>query len=300
MDPKTLLLGALVVIVVFYGLFWFLTVSRRRAADKDRTALTPQPITVGISFIANFLDTLGIGSYATTTSMFRMSKVVRDEVIPGTLNVGYVLPTLIQALIFITAVEVDFTTLVVLIGGACAGAWLGAGVVAGMSRRSIQVGMGSALLGLSVIVLMQLLEIVPSGNALALSPPLMAIGFAINFILGALMTLGVGLYAPCMVMVSLLGMNPTAAFPIMMGSCAFLMPVASVQFIKKNKYDLRAAIAMAIGGAPAVLLAVLLVLSLPTRVVRVLVLFVILYTAFTMLRAAAQERAAGIPPAPAV
>jgi len=300
MDPKTLLLATLVVIVVFYALFWFLTVTRRRAATKDHSALSPQPITMAISFIANFLDTLGIGSYATTTSMFRMSRVVRDEVIPGTLNVGYVLPTLIQALIFITAVEVDFTTLIVLIGGACAGAWLGAGVVAGMSRRSIQVGMGSALLGLSVIVLMQLLEIVPSGNALALSPPLMAIGFAINFVLGALMTLGVGLYAPCMVMVSVLGMNPTAAFPIMMGSCAFLMPVASVQFIKKNKYDLRAAIAMAIGGAPAVLLAVWLVLSLPTRVVRVLVLFVILYTAFTMLRAAAQERAAGVPPAPAV
>ena len=106
---------------------------------------------------------------------------------------------------------------------------------------------------------------VPSGTALALSPPLLIVGFVANFVLGALMTLGVGLYAPCMVLVSILGMNPTAAFPIMMGSCAFLMPVASVQFIKKNKYDLRAALAMAIGGAPAVLLAVWLVLSLPTR-----------------------------------
>ena len=296
MDPKTLLLAALVIIVVFYGLFWFLAVTRRRATDKDRRSLAPQPITMAISFIANFLDTLGIGSYATTTSMFRLSGVVRDEVIPGTLNVGYVLPTLIQALIFITAVEVDFTTLVVLIAGACAGAWLGAGVVAGMSRRGIQLGMGSALLFLSAIVLAQLLDIVPSDNALALSVPLMVIGFAINFILGALMTLGVGLYAPCMVMVSLLGMNPTAAFPIMMGSCAFLMPVASIQFIKKNKYDLRAAIAMAIGGAPAVLIAVWLLLSLPTPVVRVLVLFVILYTSLTMLRAAAQERGR---PAPA-
>lgn len=300
MNPKTLLLAALVVIVVFYGVFWFLSVTRRRRADGDRGALTPQPITMAIAFIANFLDTLGIGSYATTTSMFRMGRVVRDEVIPGTLNVGYVLPTLVQALIFIQAVEVDFTTLVVLIAGACLGAWLGAGVVAGMSRRAIQLGMGSALLFLSVIVLAQLLEIVPSGNALALSPPLMVIGFAVNFVLGALMTLGVGLYAPCMVLVSLLGMNPTAAFPIMMGSCAFLMPVASIQFIKKNKYDLRAAIAMAIGGAPAVLIAVWLVLSLPTPLVRVLVLFVILYTALTMLRAAARERAATVPPAPAV
>ena len=289
MEPKTLLLAALVVIVVFYALFWFVTVSRRRAA-RDHGTLAPQPITLGISFIANFLDTLGIGSYATTTSMFRMGNVVRDEVIPGTLNVGYVLPTLIQALIFIQAVAVDFATLAVLIGVACAGAWLGAGVVAGMSRRNIQLGMGSALLFLSLIVLAQLLEIVPSGKALALSPPLMIIGFVVNFVLGALMTLGVGLYAPCMVLVSVLGMDPTAAFPIMMGSCAFLMPVASVQFIKKGKYDLRAALAMAIGGAPAVLIAVWLVLSLPTPVVRVLVLFVILYTSYTMLSAAAREK----------
>jgi uncharacterized membrane protein YfcA len=300
MDPKTLLLAALVAIVVFYAAFWFVTVRRRRAETQDRSTLTPQPITVAISFIANFLDTLGIGSYATTTSMFRMGRVVRDELIPGSLNVGYVLPTLIQALIFITVVEVDFTTLVVLIAGACLGAWLGAGVVAGMSRRGIQLGMGSALLFLSLIVLAQLLEIVPSGTALALSTPLLAIGFAVNFVLGALMTLGVGLYAPCMVMVSLLGMNPTAAFPIMMGSCAFLMPVASVQFIKKNRYDLRAALAMALGGAPAVLIAVALVLSLPTQIVRVLVLFVILYTAFTMLRAAAQEREGSRPAAPAL
>ena len=293
MDPKTLLLAGLIIIGLFYFTFWLTAVMRQRAERKDRSTLTPQPRTMGISFVANFLDTLGIGSYATTTSMFRTWNVVRDEVIPGTLNVGYVLPTLIQALIFIKAVEVDFTTLVVLIGGACAGAWLGAGVVAGMSRRSIQLGMGWALLGLSVIVLAQLLEIVPSGNALSLSPPLMIVGFAVNFVLGALMTLGVGLYAPCMVLISVLGMNPTAAFPIMMGSCAFLMPVASIRFIKKDRYDLRAALAMAIGGAPAVLLAVWLVLSLPTPVVRVLVLIVILYTSFTMLRAAAQERGAG-------
>src|SRR5688572_33506554 len=105
MDPKTLLLAALVIIVVFYALFWFFTVRRRRAASQDHGALTPQPITMGISFVANFLDTLGIGSYATTTSMFRTWTVVRDEVIPGTLNVGYVLTTRNQARTFSEALE---------------------------------------------------------------------------------------------------------------------------------------------------------------------------------------------------
>ena len=110
--------------------------------------------------------------------------------------------------------------------------------------------------------------------------------------LGALMTLGVGLYAPCMVLVSVLGMDPIAAFPIMMGSCAFLMPVASIQFVRRDAYNLRAALGLAIGGPLAVLLAIWLVTSLPTVMVRVLVLLVITYTSITMLRSASSERKA--------
>jgi uncharacterized membrane protein YfcA len=145
-------------------------------------------------------------------------------------------------------------------------------------------------------VLAQLFNLAPGGEALALSGARLAIGVTGNFVLGALMTLGVGLYAPCMVLVSVLGMNPTAAFPIMMGSCAFLMPVASIQFVRRNAYNLRAAIGLALGGPLAVLLAIWLVTSLPTMMVRVLVFFVILYTSITMLYSAAAERkAAGAP-----
>jgi uncharacterized membrane protein YfcA len=97
-----------------------------------------------------------------------------------------------------------------------------------------------------------------------------------------------------MVLISVLGMNPIAAFPIMMGSCAFLMPVASIQFVRRNAYNLRAALGLALGGPLAVLLAVWLVASLPTLMVRVLVFCVISYTSFTMLRSAALERKAAI------
>ncbi len=100
------------------------------------------------------------------------------------------------------------------------------------------------------------------------------------------MTLGIGLYAPCMILVSLLGMSPKAAFPIMMGSCAFLMPVGSVRFIREGSYDLRAALGLAIGGVPGVLLAAYIVKELPLYVVRWLVIVVVVYTAFTLLRSA--------------
>ena len=298
MDPKVLLLASLVVIVLFYALYWWFTVKRQRAAGAFSGNLTPQPIALVVSFIANFFDTLGIGSYATTTSMFRFWNVVRDEKIPGTLNVGYVLPTVVQALIYITIVEVEFLTLIAIIGAAVAGAWLGAGIVAGLPRRQVQIGMGFALLGAASLMLLSLLGIgPPPGTALGVSGTLLGIAIVISAILGALMMLGIGYYAPCLILISLIGMNPTAAFPIMMGACAFLMPVGSLQFIRKQSYDLRAAIGLMLGGPLAVLIAAFIVESLPLNYVRWGVVAIVVYTAIGMLRTAAQERAAK--PAPA-
>jgi uncharacterized membrane protein YfcA len=294
MDPKNVLLAALVALTFAYLIGWVVIARRRRAARTHGAGepVIPRPIHLAIGAVTNFFDTLGIGSFATTTAAFKSWKLVRDEQIPGTLNVGHTINSVIQALVFIAVVSVEFQTLVLMIAAACGGAWLGAGIVAGMSRRTVQLGMGSALLGASVIVLAQLLNLAPGGNALALSGGKLVMGVGGNFMLGALMTLGVGLYAPCMVVVSVLGMDPTAAFPIMMGSCAFLMPVASLQFVRKNAYNLRAAAGLALGGPLAVLLAIWLVTSLPTAMVRVLVLCVILYTSITMLRSAVTERAA--------
>ena len=296
MEPKNILLAGMILITIFYLVVWIVTVRRQRAANGDRTALSPQPVTMGISFVANFFDTLGIGSYATTTSMFRFWNVVRDEKIPGTLNVGYVIPTTVQALIYITIVEVEFFTLVMIIAGAVAGAWLGAGVVSGLPRRQVQIGMGFALLGAATLMLLSLTGIGPApGTALGVSGATLAIAVAISMILGALMMLGIGYYAPCLIMISLIGMNPTAAFPIMMGACAFLMPVGSLQFIRKQSYDLRAAIGLLVGGPLAVLIAAFIVRSLPLDYVRWGVVLIVIYTAVGMLRTAAQERAAKAP-----
>ncbi|MFR3391175.1 MAG: hypothetical protein ACLTT1_11670 [[Clostridium] scindens] len=72
------------------------------------------------------------------------------------------------------------------------------------------------------------------GEEIGLTGGKLVIGIVVNFVLGALMTCGVGLYAPCMALCALLGMNISVAFPIMMGSCAFLMPPASVEFVKSG------------------------------------------------------------------
>jgi uncharacterized membrane protein YfcA len=287
-DPKFLLLAALVVVTIAYIAVWY-SVERKRHTKIEK----PGPREGFIGFVTDFFDTLGIGSFAPTTAMFKAWKLVPDEKIPGTLNVGHTLPTVAQALIYIVIVEVEFLTLFLLIVAAVLGAWLGAGVVCRWSRRNIQIGMGSALLVAAIIFTMTNLNLMPGGGtALELNGPLLIAGFVGNFILGALMTLGVGLYAPCLIMIALLGMNPKAAFPIMMGSCAFLMPMASVRFIREGKYHLKAALGLAIAGVPAVLLAAFIVKSLNLTAVRWLVTIVVLYTAVTMLMSAHKEKGA--------
>ena len=275
------LLGLLALLALFYMGRW-LVIERARA-----TSLKPGVIQTLTGFVTNFFDTLGVGSFAPTTSVFKLFKLVPDEKIPGTLNTGHALPTVAQALIFIAAVSVDPLTLITLIAAAVLGAFLGSGIVAKLPRRAIQIGMGVALLVAATLFVLGNVGAIPAGgDATALRGSLLAIAIACNFLLGALMTLGVGLYAPCLILVSLLGMNPIAAFPIMMGSCAFLMPVAGLRFIKAGSYDVRAAIGLAIGGIPGVLIAAFIVKQLPLLWLRWLVVVVVLYAAFAMLRAA--------------
>jgi uncharacterized membrane protein YfcA len=253
----------------------------------------PSPLEVLVGVCTDFFDTLGIGSFATTTSLYRLLRRrvrVPDRLIPGTLNVGHTIPTAAQALIYIAIVHVETMTLATMIAGAVAGAWLGSGVVARWPVRAIRFGLGGSLVCAAALMLAQQLHAIPGGGeALGLRGVRLALGVAGNVALGALMTLGIGLYGPCMMLVSLLGMNPTAAFPIMMGSCAFLMPVAGVRFITRRAYVPSAALGLALGGTPAVLVAAGLVGSLPLRSARWLVIGVIGYAAVQMLISAARS-----------
>jgi uncharacterized membrane protein YfcA len=252
--------------------------------------VTPTPLQTAIGFVTAFFDTLGIGSFATTTAVYKLRNMIPVKLFPGTLNVGHTLPTIAQAFIYTHFVPVDSTTLILMIAAAVAGSWLGAGVVVRWPRRTIQIGMGIALIGAAALMLMTALHLFPAGgNTQGLTGVRLGVGLAGNFVLGALMMLGIGLYAPCMILVYLLGMNPSAAFPIMMGSCAFLMPISSVRFVKTRSYHAQAALGLAIGGLPAALIAALIVKSLPLDAVRWLVVGVVIYTAVNMLVTAKRE-----------
>jgi uncharacterized membrane protein YfcA len=293
MTVRTILFVGLGVVALVLIVALASDISRRLRADRHhQRSAAAAAIATGIGFITNFFDTLGIGSFATTTSLFKFLRFVPDERIPGTLNVGHTLPTIVEAAIFIGIIAVEPRTLISLILAAVVGAWLGAGLVARLPRRYVQIGMGTALVAAAALFIMSNLkgsQFGLSGSALGLEGTRLAVGIAVSFCLGALMTIGIGLYAPCMIMVSLLGMNPKAAFPIMMASCAFLMPVASLRFIRYDAFSMRAALGLTLGGIPGVLIAAFIVKSLPLADVRWLVVIVVLYAAFVMLRSAARR-----------
>jgi len=284
---KTALFAALAAISLGFVAIWLAAIAgeawKRRPGWRD----------TGVGFITNVFDTLGIGSFATTSGFFKIWGMVPDEQIPGTLMVGHTPPSLLQAFIFIAVVQVDFATLVLMIASSALGAWLGAGIVSRLPRRKIRIAMGSALLVAAAVMALTALHRIPGGGeSLGLSGASLALAILGNMIFGALMTLGIGLYAPCMILVSLLGMNPRAAFPIMMGSCAVLMSVGSVPFIRSERYNLKAALGLTVGGIPGVLVATYVVKSLPLGAVRWLVVVVVIYTASMMLRSAMLERRA--------
>jgi uncharacterized membrane protein YfcA len=291
------LLTALGVLTAVYLGGWSKAIreARRSATGGDNHATDarlPDAVQLAVGAVTNFFDTLGIGSFATTTALFRLRKMVPDRLIPGTLNVGHTIPTIAQAFIYTSVIPVDVLTLFSMIAAAVLGAWLGAGIVAGWSKQKVQFGMGFALLAAAVFFTMRNLGLFPAGSdAIGVSGTLLVVAVAGNFFLGALMSLGIGLYAPCMILVSLLGMSERTAFPIMMGSCAFLMPVGSLRFIREGAYSLRNALGLAIGGLPGVLVAAYIVKSLDLNMVRWLVIVVVLYTAISMLMAASSERA---------
>lgn len=258
----------------------------RLARDPQRRE-RPTLSDLGIGLLCNFLDGLGIGSYAPTTALYKFRGRPSDELIPGTLTVGSVAVGIAETVIFVTVIAVDPKLLVAMVASATAGAWLGAGVVSRMPRRAIQLFMGAALLIAAVTFVMSNLGASPLGGAArGLTGWAFAVAVAANFVFGALSTIGIGWYAPSMAVLALLGLAPIAAFPIMMASGGIMLPVAGLKFLRTGRFAWGAALGMTLGGVVGVLIAVFVVKGLPVRALRWFVAAVVAYAAVVMLRSA--------------
>lgn len=271
----------------FFGFYYLRDIIKNRKNFSDKS----WPALLGLGFVTQILDTLGIGCFAIQTAILKFFKLIDDRLMPGTLNVGNTISTVLQALIFMTAFNVDSLTLVSMSTSAPLGALIGAGFVVKMSRSKIQFGLGMGLMLVAVVILAGFLGLMPvGGEAIGLTGWKLIVAIIMSFSLGALQTIGVGFYAPCMALVYTLGMHPSTAFPIMMTATAMLMAAGGSRFVKEKAYDYKVAIALTIAGFFGVLLAAYVVKSLPLNVLKWVVFIVVLYTSIGMFISASKRK----------
>lgn len=280
-----------IILLSFTGMQGFLMISDYSKAKRENRLEDESCVKAGIAgMIGNFFDTLGVSSFAVIIAMGKAMKMkFKDKELPAMLNVSCAIPNITEALIFLTAIEVDPTTLVSMLIAAGMGSYIGAGIVEKLDEKKIQLAMGIALFITATVIFMGLpwVNLLPvGGSSIGLSGSKLFIGVTLNFIYGALMTAGIGLYAPCMATTYILGMSPKCAFPIMMGSCAVLMPIASTRFIKDGHYPRKTSIWITIGGVVGVFAAAYIFNAMPMNMVKVLCVFVIYYTSYGMLKKA--------------
>jgi len=289
---RILLLAALAVGTVVFGGGLFLAWRKHPVA--------PSVEGIGFSAVSNFFDTLGISSFASTTAYLKFRRLIPDEMIPCTMMAGYGLPATAQAFIFLNSVKIDPLLLGLGIAASVAGGLVGVTVAARLPVRPIRLAMGVGLLVAAASLVASALGLMPPGGAaLSLAPLPFALVVVASFIFGVLVNLGVGNFAPTLVLVSLLGMDPRAAFPLMMGSAALLVLVAGVRIIRTRPLNMSLVLGMILGGIPAVLVAAFIVKSLPLEQLRWGVIAVVAYASAVMLHAAfAQPRAAAEAAAP--
>jgi uncharacterized membrane protein YfcA len=281
-----LLFGALFLVNIAFYIGWFRC--RKKYVGRKRALMTEYP--VGLVFA--FFDTLGIGSFAPTTAVLKFQGKLADEMIPGTLNIGLNTAAMLEMLIMVSVIVIDPVLLMATVLSAALGAWIGAGVVNRMPRPAIQLAMGVALLIAGCVFAATNLHLMPGGGvAMTLTGWRFAVAVGVNFLLGALMSVGIGLYAPCMIVVTLLGLHPLASFPIMMGACGLVQPTAGLQFFRSGRFGFGTSIALTIGSIPGVLLAAFVVKRLPLAALRWLVVLVVIYASVTMLRSFRAGRA---------
>ena len=249
-----------------------------------------------VGFVANFLDTLGIGSFAPSSAAFKLGKAVDDTLVPGTLNVGDTIPVCVEAFLFFGFVDMDILTLILMLVASVVGSIVMAGIVSKFDRKKVRYALFVGLFLLATVIVLKVFNVPPfgtTGTELGLRGIKLVIAVVGNFIFGALMSIGVGLYAPCMAMVLALGMDSGCAFPAMMGSCAFLMAFGNgPKFIKEAKIDIVATWTQAIGGSIGVFVAYLFVTSIPLDLLTKVIVVVVYFTSILYLKDAIKKGSA--------
>ncbi|MFS1663629.1 TSUP family transporter [Streptococcus sp. zg-JUN1979] len=246
-----------------------------------------------IGFVTDALDTIGIGSFATTTTLFKATKLVEDDrKLPATMTAAHVLPVLLQSLCFIFVVKVEPTTLIAMAAAAGIGALCGSRLTKNWHTPTVQRILGTLLIMAAAIMVFRMLTN-PGANlddsAHGLHGIWLLVGIAFNFIIGVLMTMGLGNYAPELIFFSLMGLSPTVAMPVMMLDAAMIMAASSTQFIKSGRVNWDGFAGLVFGGFAGVIVAVLFLTNINIDSLKILVVFIVLLTGLMLIRSSLKK-----------
>jgi uncharacterized membrane protein YfcA len=279
------MLIVLIVLLALAALAYCFALTRAAIAKRA----TPRAEAVALGAFVNFFDTLGIGSFAQTTAWFKFRRMVPDRLIPQTMLTGLTPPSMAQSIIFLLllGVLVEPVLLVSCVAAFFIGGLAGVPLVNRARVWIVQAIVAVALLLAAAAYAMTNLHLFPGGGtANGLPPGPMIVAIIANFGFGLLCNFGVGNYAPTLVLLSLMGMDPRLCFPIMACGASLMGAGASVKHIAIGQIDLRVVLGLAIGGIPAVLFAAFVVKEMPTEMLRWLVFVVVLYAAAVMAHSA--------------
>lgn len=244
-----------------------------------------------IGYVTDLLDTLGIGTFATSTALFKATKLVEDDKkIPATLSTAHIIPVLIEALCFITIVEVNLTTLFVMAMASFLGAFVGTRITKNWNTRQVQRVLGILLIVAAFIMFYRLIAnpgASISESAHGLYGIWILVGAMFNFTIGILMTMGLGNYAPELIFFSMLGINPSVALPVMMLDAAVIMSASTTDFIKSGRVNWPGVLGIIIGGSFGVLTAAFFLSKLDINHFKILIVFIALFTGTSLLRSSA-------------
>jgi uncharacterized membrane protein YfcA len=258
-----------------------------RAAYRARAV--PRLEAVALGAVVSFFDTLGIGSFAPTAAWFKFRKLVPDRLIPQTMLVGLTPPSILQGFIYLIllGVMVDAVLLVGCVLACVVGGFVGVPLVVRARVWVVQTVVAIGLLLAATAYTLANLHLMPGGGTASSLPlSLTVVAIIASFVFGVLLNFGVGNYAPTLVLLSLMGMDPRLCFPIMAASAGLMGGSASVRHIQMGQMDLKIVLGITLGGFPAVLAAAFIVKEMPVETLRWLVIVVVLYAAAVMARSA--------------
>lgn len=275
---------------ILVGLMLWMLIAILQNAHRHKVKLTDRFFTgFWIGYVTDLLDTLGIGTFATTTTLFKLTKLVEDDrKIPATMATAHGIPVLLEALLFITIVKVDTTTLVAMATASFLGALVGTRVTQNWNTQMVQRILGCLLIIAAGIMVYRMLTNPGADIATdvrGLTGFKLLIGMAFDFVIGMLLTMGLGNYAPELIFFSLMGIHPAIALPVMMLNAAIMLSTSSLQFIKSDRISWPGLFGIIVGGILGVLTAAFFLSNLNVDSLKILVVFIASYTGLTLLRA---------------